>query len=134
MKSVLQVLQNQFYWLFTEGFRIVDSDFHESFGGQGSVDLASDQLKVRFASDRSQVDVSIAPPIPTKEFDNFIPIELFILDTTGRFENSFASESMSEFLHDKLEEIAAWFEAPSPDEFDDKLRRLEKMRAKFLFG
>jgi len=133
MRYVLEFLQNQFFWLFAEGFKIVDSDYYDSFGGQGAIDLANDRFRISFRSDRDQVHVSIAP-LPMEGFEGVVSIDLFVLDKTGELGDSRASESLSAYLRENLDEIASWFEGLSAEELIQKTTKLMGLRSKLFWG
>lgn len=63
MDAILQALLDHYGFLYKEhSYRLVDSEYWDSFGGNGYIALASPRLQVRFTRERSRTFLDFKEP------------------------------------------------------------------------
>ena len=136
MKNVLTCIASDYLWLFEKyGFRIIDSFWDPSFGGQGMVALSNGSIQIRFNSDRDQVIIEFFPQESGWPTDEFITVDLLYTRITGGFlDAAVVSENTTSFLYSRFDEILALFSGVDSEALISEFRKLKKERSKRLFG
>ena len=135
MKNVLFCIASHFVWLFeVYSFKLTNSEFDESFGGAGWVELTNQSLRIRFVSDRENVHVELAPLEGWNEGEG-VTVDLIYGHLTGQDTNTArVTEETTSFLKGRFEDIALLFSKNEPLELRSIFKELKKQRARRLFG
>lgn len=134
MPELLIFIATHFAYLFRPtGYRIVDSDFSESFGNALLV-LESGELRLRFTRDKRQMLLEFQP-IDGSRNEWFSQGLLKGLLTGDRGGSEVLTPEWAEFLGDGLPALESRLAHPElHDETLDGLRHQARLRAKELFG
>jgi len=137
MDEVLLFLVKHLSFLYKDfGFKIVDSEHADYFGGVGSVILQSGDLKVMITNDRGFIAFYVRnPKFCKKSYDWFSPDILWQL-VKGEVDDDFAANetTFSTFLKEHITAIVEYLTGEDAEENFKKMRLMKKARAKRLFG
>lgn len=134
MIRILEYLLRHCAFLLTSPtYRIVDSRVTESFGGDAYLVLESSSLRMRFVCDRGQLFLDFQSRSHSSDAAWFsVDVVRRLLDgeqpVSAELDSDYAA-----FLEHEIAEIEACF-SERLDETVAELRRLERVRAKELFG
>lgn len=135
MTEILMFLAQHCSFLYERyEFRFVDSMVSSSFGGDAYVVLQSSDVRIRFVKDRGQffLDLqSVGDPRKDKWYSFDLIRQLLI---GGNEQRPFMEAANAEFLKSNIDEILDAFSSTSMPSTANRLRQLEKARAKRLFG
>lgn len=135
MTQILLFIANHMGFLWAGGrFRIVDSEVTTSFGGDAFLIVESQQLRLRFVSDRAQLFLDLQPPNPDKP-DDWYSIDLVRRLFLGqREESAVLDAAFANFLRENLQAVEERFSVENWSTTRDQLRKLKVKRAKEMFG
>jgi hypothetical protein len=134
MNQILLFILQHCMYLFSEyGFRFVDSLVSKSFGGDSYVVLERKELTLRFTLDRGQLFLDFRPTTGSKT--RWYSIDLVIQMISGKVESSAVlSDSHAAFLKNNFRAIVDAFSDEHRSTSIEKLKILEKARAKRMFS
>lgn len=134
MIRILEYLIRHCPFLLTSpAYRFVDSRVGESFGGDAYLVFESNSLRMRFVCDRGQLFLDFQSTSHPDDTDWFsVDVVRRLLEGAHSVSAELDAASAA-FLEANLVEIEACF-AERSDETVAELRRLERVRAKELFG
>lgn len=117
-------------------YRFVDSRVAASFGGDAWLILESEFLRLQFVSDRDTLDLFVQGTTQRRDkVKEWYSIDVIRRMITGaRDHPAELSEDDATFLYEHLEEIESHFTPPAIADTVETLERLERVRAKELFG
>lgn len=135
MDQTLRYLMEHMSFLYKDyGFQICSSSYSSAFGGDGSVVLANNSMRVRIISDRQELCVEFAPLSGGEQqswYDSALILELI----TGEIQASAVqNERRAPDFHGYFDQIEREFSSGSATQFVEKLNELKQIRAKRLFG
>src|SRR5262245_19483310 len=135
MAELLRVLADWLSFFFTDGrYRLVDSQVSTAFG-DALIELASERLSWRLVRDRTQIFLDCSPPQTGKKKREWYSTDVLICLLTGsRVESSELTEEVAKWIEANLTEIETRFSADRLEETSRELKRLERLRAKEMFG
>ena len=134
MKDLLKFIDKNFMWLLSNfDFKIVDSEYYESFGGQGSIRLENSILCIDLISDRHQAYLEFSPIEGWNDESTSFDIIKQIL-TNEICDDSIISEEQIRFLRDNFKDILSLFSSTNKNDTLKKVKILEEKRGKRLFG
>jgi hypothetical protein len=114
-------------------FRFVDSLYSKSFGGDAYVTIESENMKMRFTLDRGQLLLEFASR--KRQKSKWYSIDLISQLVTGKVETTaLLDDHYAQFLVESIEEILNLFSEKNLERTLQELSKLEKARAKRLFG
>lgn len=122
-------------WLFTEyGFRITNSEYSPTFGGEGVVRLENDTLRIELVSDRDRTFLEFSPKDGLE--GNTVTYDLIKQMLTKEVcdESIMINASQIAFLHDNFPKIISLFSTTEKGDLLKKIKSMKKARAKRLFG
>ena len=115
-------------------FRVAGSEVATSFGGDALLLVESEQVRLRFVSDRAQLFLDLQPASADGN-DEWYSIDLVRRLLLGHREGSAVLDSSyADFLNQHLDEIEARFVGERWPETRAELKTLKVRRAKELFG
>ena len=135
MNEILRFLLTHCSFLYeTNRFKFVDSEVAPGFGGDAFLVLASEVLRLRFVRDRGQLLLGFQSIHERSEMD-WYSVELIQQLLTGdKPRSAVLSDAYAMFLRSHLTEIEERFSKESLADTLRNLRKLERLRAKELFG
>jgi hypothetical protein len=139
MTEILRFLAAHFGCLFApeeDGpgrYKLVDSETVSSFGNAYVV-VASDRLRLRFVRDRSQLFLEFQPSTEEADDSWYSTDVIYRLLTGERQDSAELTESYARFVCENLDEIEGRFAPNRRLETIERLKDLERRRAKELFG
>ncbi len=135
MKNVLICIATHFIWLFEQyNFRIVDSSFDHSFGGQGSITLKNSRIIVNFVSDRDKVSLELSPIKGWGDYPG-VTLDLVYQHILGKsIDTTMITDETIQFLRDHFDSITTLFCDNDAENLKSIISKLKKERAKRLFG
>ena len=133
IEEILQYLMKHCSFLYKlNRFRFVDSGSSESFGNAFLI-LEHEDLRLQFVRDRGQIFLDFQPT-RKKHKSNWFSIDIIKRMVTGKIETSAEMDSEKvEFLKTNLDKIEQLFSTANMESTIEKLRELERTRAKRLF-
>ena len=132
MKRILNYLATAGSFLYEEnGCVISDSEYVESFGGTGSVTLRNDSIELKFWLERDRLFMDIRGVARKKWCSMDILTELF---TGQSSETAEMNQYNSQFLKERFAGILNRFSCSEIELTESECDRLEKKRAKEMFG
>lgn len=136
MKQLLKLLIEKYFFLFEEiGFRFVDSDMDESFGGSAYIILAKDELDICFLKSRDGLELEFgnnAKRTPGRKWFSLDIVKQYLTKEDNPDIN--LDEKNAAFLKEYILEIIGLFSIPAYKGAKGELHSLEKARAKKIFG
>lgn len=135
MTQILLFIATYMGYLWRDArFRIAGSEVATSFGGDALLLVESDQLRLRFVSDRAQLFLDLQPA-SLDASDEWYSIDLVRRLFLGHREDSAELDpSYAGFLDENLDQVEARFAGERWPETRDELKKLKVKRAKELFG
>lgn len=135
MDAILNFILTHLSFLYKEfKFVFVDSLVSDSFGGDAYLVLSSENLKLRFVSDRDQLFLEFQSKIAEGK-NSWHSIDVIKQLTTNEIcDNAILDENHARFLKAKFPEIYRLFFSENAKETIIKLKKLEKERAKRMFA
>ena len=135
MNQILRYLLDYCSFLYEPGrYRFVDSETSASFGGDAYLTLASDSVRIRFVRDRDRLLMEFQSVEEEGQFD-WYSIDVVRQLVTGEPRRSARlDEDQAAFLREHLDDIEERFAPERLDETTTALKKLERTRAKELFG
>lgn len=134
MNDILKFLINYCSDLYlTRSFKFIDSEVSQSFGNAILV-LSNGVTSLKFTMDKGQMFLDFKSDFSKKKNDwySFDLIRKLLREETGYY--SILDDSNGKFISENLLEILSLFTVEMIDKTLMKLSKLEKKRAKFLFG
>jgi hypothetical protein len=135
MARILTFIANFMAFLWVEGkYKIVGSEVSTSNGGDSLLFVESTQLRMRFASDRTQLLLDLQPA------DTSVPSEWFSIDLIRRMflgareVSAVLDQSYAAFLQKYLDQIEERFSSENWPQTRSQLKALKVKRAKEMFG
>lgn len=134
MDEILRFLLQHGSFLYKEfGFRFVDSQVSNAFGGDAFLILAKDTVRLRLVRDRGQLFADFQEtPSNGKEWFSIDIVRKYIAKEHEYF--SELDSNNAKFLRERLPDIEAAFRPATFDKIRREFQKLEKERAKSLFG
>lgn len=132
--ELLRLLADHYGFLWREGrYRVVDSAATESFGN-ALVVLASDRLRIRVARDRGQFlwEYQAVGGGGRDWYDLDVVWRLLTGEDVATATEP--PDRVATFIREHLSEIEARFSPERADETAEALERLQRVRARELFG
>lgn len=135
MNLILAFIVAHMRYLWTGArFRITGSEVSTSNGGDALLIVESDVLRLRFVRDRGQLFLDFQPVV-TDRPKEWYSVDLVRRLLLGQRETSaLLDESYASFIHDELPEIESRFAQVRWPETHSELRKIQKVRAKEMFG
>ncbi len=135
MKNILICIASHFTWLFEAyGFRLTNSHYDATFGGQGWVELEGHSMRIRFVSDREKVYPEFAPLGGWPEGEG-VTLDLLYRYLTGQYmDTAMVTDASCEFLKKRFGDILLLFSNGDTSELRAAFEKLKRERAKRLFG
>ncbi len=135
MAELLRVLREWLLFFFSDDrYRLVHSQVGPSFD-DALIEFASSTLRWRLVQDRSQILLNCRPAEGRyKDWEWYSSDVLIRLLTGQRVDSAVLTEDIAIWFSDNLSEIEQRFSAERLEETRRELKRLEKLRAKELFG
>jgi hypothetical protein len=132
MKRILNYLATAGAFLYEEnGCVISDSEYVDAFGGTGSVTLSNDTIQLKFWLERDRLFMDIRGVAGKKWCSMDIVTELFTGHTS---ETAEMNQYNTQFLMERFAEIQDRFSSAEIGLMESECDRLEKKRAKEMFG
>lgn len=132
MKRILAFLASDGAFLYEDyGCSIVQSEYVDSFGGTGSVTLCSDPIELRLWLERDRLFLDVRGIGRSQWFSMDIIYELLTgeVSKTGEM-----NELNTECLRDHFDELRNKFVPAEVELTEKQCGKLERKRAKELFG
>lgn len=135
MAELLKVLREWLIFFFVKDrYRLVYSQVGLSFD-DALIEFVSDTLRWRLVCDRSQVFLDCRPAKGRHKDWDWYSADLLIRLTTGkRIDSAVLTQDMAKWFQSNLSEIEQKFSEERLEETVRELKKLEKVRAKELFG
>lgn len=135
MDELLRILREWLLFFFAENrYRLVHSRVGPSFD-DSLIELASDTLRWRLARDRSQVLLSCRPAEGKYQDWEWYSADILIRLLSGeRMESAVLTPDMANWFQEHLHEIEERFSAENLEPTLRQLKKLERSRAKEIFG
>jgi hypothetical protein len=135
MTRILWFIASYMGFLWTGAkFKIVGSVVGTSNGGDALLFVESSHLRLRFASDRTQLLLDFQP-FTTSAPDEWFSIDLIRRMLLGTRElSAVLDESYAAFMREHLDEIESRFSDENWAQTHSQLRALKVKRAKEMFG
>ncbi len=135
MRNVLKCIAEHYIWLFEcYEFRISNSEYHPSFGGQGLVELENASVRLRFVSDREKVFLEFGPKHGWRD-DEAASVDLVCWAIEGEYQGqAILTDSLNRFVRQRFDAIIELFSENGPDKLRSIFKTLKNQRSKMLFG
>ena len=135
MKNILNCIAEDFLWLFDlYNFRITNSVYNSSFGGQGMVELKNADIKICFVSDREKIYLEFSPIKGWPEGD-VVTIDLLYEKITGKsIDSAMLTDISITFIKGHFSAVISLFTENDPKELLSAFNKMKMERAKRLFG
>ena len=135
MSELLRVLRDWLLFFFEDNrYRLVNSQVGPSFD-DALIEFASNTLLWRLVQDRSQILLNCRPAEGRyKDWEWYSADVLIHLITGGRVDSAVLTQDMASWFQSNLSEIERRFSEERLEETKRKLKKLERLRAKELFG
>lgn len=135
MVELLKVLAEWLGFFFVKaGYRLIDSEAGASYG-DAWIEFASDKLAWRIVRDRSQIFLECGPSESAHKRREWYSTDVLVRLITGRsVPTSELSEEAARWIEGNLADIEARFAHERLEDTQRELKRLERLRAKELFG
>lgn len=135
MDEILIFLLNRGFFLYKElGFRFVDSRYSTSFGGDSFVVLTNDRVRFRIIRDRSQLFGDFQP-VEQMGKERWFSIDVVRHRVTGEGDcSSELNDGNVAFIRERISDIEEVFSSAHVSASLKELAKLEKRRAKEMFG
>lgn len=135
MKNLLICIATHFIWFFEKyNFRIVDSSFDPSFGGQGLITLKNTKITVCLVSDRDKIFIEFSPLKGWEDHDG-VTLDLIHQHILGKsIDTTMVTDETIKFLKDHFDSITTLFCDNDTEKLKSIFSKLKKERAKRLFG
>lgn len=135
MAELLRILREWLLFFFTDDhYRMVHSQVGPSFD-DALIEFASNRLRWRLVQDRSQVLLNCRPAEGEDRDSEWYSADvLFRLIAGQRLRSAVLTQQMATWFAGNLSEIEQRFADERLEETKRELKRLEKLRAKELFG
>lgn len=135
MTQILLFIANYMGFLWADGrFRIVGSDVATSFGSDALLIVESEQLRLRFVSDRAQLFLDLQPPNPERPNDWYSIDLVRRLFLGQREESAVMDATYAQFLGENLQAVETRFDVENWSATREQLKKLKVKRAKEMFG
>ncbi|MCP4652655.1 MAG: hypothetical protein GY858_04650 [Candidatus Omnitrophica bacterium] len=122
-------------WLFSDyGFKIRDSEYSPSFGGEGLIRLENEKIRIDLISDRDHAYFEFSPIEGWEKGETVTYDIIRQLITNEVCDDTMISESQIVFLKANFPKIISLVASPQKNDLLFKIRQLERERAKRLFG
>ena len=135
MSELLRVLREWLLFFFADNrYRLIHSQVGPSFD-DALVEFASNTLRWRLVQDRSQIFLNCRPVEGRyKDWEWYSADVLIRLITGQRVESAVLTQDLAHWFETNLAEIEERFSGECLQETRRKLKKLERLRAKELFG
>ena len=110
MKNILNCIATHFLWLFElYNFRINNSEYNASFGGQGMVELKNATIKICFVSDREKIYLEFSP-IKGWPAGDVVTMDLLCELLTGQsIDTAILTDKSIKFVKDHFGDVISLF-------------------------
>ena len=135
MHKILEFLATDGTFLYEEHCCcIVDSEYSEMFGGTGSVTLSNDIIELKFWLDRDRMcmDLHGVGSHTTDSWFSMDIVKQLLTDEVN--DKSLMNHENVEFLKENFEDLQDRFASPNLPASESTCRKLERQRAKRIFG
>jgi len=135
MDELQKVLKKWLSFFFIENrYQIVKAEVGVSFN-DAVIDFSSDRLIWRLVNDRSQILITCRPVKGKYKDWDWYSVDLLLRLIDGKKLNSVVlTEEISQWIKNNLTKIEEKFSADSLNKTKKELAKLEKLRAKEMFG
>lgn len=135
MAELLRVLREWLLFFFaSDRYRLAHSQVGPSFD-DALIEFASNTLRWRLVRDRSQILLNCRPAEGKyKDWEWYSADVLIRLITGQRVDSAVLTQDMATWFEKNLSEIERRFSDERREETKRELKKLEKLRAKELFG
>jgi len=135
MVELLRVLADWLSFFFAENrYRLVHSEVGSSFG-DALIDFASNTIGWRLVRDRSQIFLDCRPAQGKHKDWEWYSADVVIRLISGqRVQSAVLTQDMANWFESNLSEIEWRFSDERLEETIRELKKLERLRAKELFG
>ncbi len=114
-------------------FRIIDSELTEANGGDSTLLVESEVLRLRFVTDKRQLFLDLQPVAsPAKDWYSVDLVRRLFLGERER--SAVLDESYADFIGAHLDDIEARFAPDRWPETQAALKKLKVVRSKEMFG
>lgn len=134
VNGIRDFIKSHMDYLGRLGFREVGSQVTDHNGGDSLVVMESDNLRLRFVQDRSQLFLDFQPVTTTSQREWF-SVDLIRRLYLGRRETSAVLDAgYAAFLRENLADLDARFAPASWPVTSKELKKLKRVRSREMFG
>jgi len=134
VEKILKILAADLSFLYRRyHFKIIDSEFSESFGGSGYIVLIKDSMKVRLLQSRDGVFLEFGENIKNPKWYSFDVIQRLLSDEDDRKYNNVVNKLNLSSLDSGMTELLSFFSEEKIESTKKLLVDYTRERSKKLF-